>query len=63
MTYAATMSVYSGRERLGALVERGERFEAITSNGESLGLFNNERAAGDALEIEHRRRRDPTGAA
>jgi hypothetical protein len=50
MTPARTTSVYDGRDRLGHLVDRGEAgVEAFTITEESIGLFENERAAAAAI--------------
>lgn len=63
MSAPARFSIYDGRCFLGAVAERGERFEALLPTGKSLGLFNSLRAAGAAIEHEHVRQCDPAGVA
>ena len=47
---APMLSVYSGRDCLGFILARGPRgFEAYDVDERSLGLFDNQRAAADAV--------------
>jgi hypothetical protein len=49
---APTLTVYDGRIALGSVIERGERWEAITAAGKSLGLYNTQQAAVNAIGYE-----------
>ena len=39
------VAAYHGRKLLGWIKPKGERFEAITADGENLGRFNSQKAA------------------
>lgn len=53
---AAAIAVNDGRRLLGWLRLRLDRFEAITADGHSLGLYNNQRAAWAALAAQQQAR-------
>ena len=43
------LAVYSGRDRLGAIVERGDLIEAFDASGRRLGGFLSRKAAAAAI--------------
>ena len=49
----ASVSVYSGRERLGTVDRRGDVFIAIDVDGVVVGRFETQRQAADVLEADN----------
>lgn len=52
MTWSGRGSVYSGRDRIGEIVERGGECRAISNDGRTLGTFASVKAAMRAFPPE-----------
>ena len=50
---ASTIAVYDGRTLAGWVADKGERYQGVTAERQSLGLYNTTTAARDAVWAWH----------